>query len=401
METLLSGVSKDDDKQIGATNYYHICEGDLVCTESTEYFEISNLYLLWCEEPGRFGLCLATVDDDQVSPPNLFAPSRIVPTGYARAFAHGALAELGVEVDRALFLGENFCRRSKNWFARGHHSHLHRGVAGGFGYRGNLDGGLAGWDAVRELLSGALLRHGALASYANARANFFGSAVSHGKDIRQCRWNGAVFASLEHRGAHQRLSRLHAMAGGGYSHSRTSREDRQGDHFSARFGGAQALASLEGFQGLFHPCHWQIGPRVGVTYNWQRQNGYVETSTATAGAASIGAMDHHFLTTALGIGLSRDFLGRKDSHRCGQISSALTWNCQAVRHHGEPAAHICGTALGELAPTIAYGTRNSAAVFLEICRCFDRHWSGTALWQGDFARGKADHHLSAQLCFGF
>jgi uncharacterized protein with beta-barrel porin domain len=133
-----------------------------------------------------------------------------------------------------------------------------------------------------------------------------------------------------------------------------------------------------------------------MEYNWQRQNGYGETGTS--GALSIGAVDHRFLTIALGLGLARTFPGGEE--RCGHVFLAAIWRCQALRDHSNPTARVRGSA-AEPVPTIGYGARNSAAISLGACRHSDHHWNGTLHWFGDFARARHDHHLSAQLCYGF
>ncbi|MDR3117492.1 MAG: autotransporter outer membrane beta-barrel domain-containing protein [Puniceicoccales bacterium] len=405
---LLNGLVREREK-IGETNYYRVKDGEsLVVKQGTEYAEITNLNLLWCEDPDCPGLHLATVDGGAVAATNPFAPKTPVlvpphfaPTEYARSFAHGALAELGIAADRALLAEENFSCEGTGPFLGSRHSHLRRDEAGGFGYRGKLSGGLVGWRTARELSPRALLRPGACVSYARVRADFFGSAVSRRKDMHQRRWNAVFFATLEYCNAHQELSKFYAAAGAGRSRSRMDREDGHGHHFLARPGGAQAFAAVGGFRELLRSGNWKIGPRMGLSYNWQRQNGHGEICDIPAESAAVGAVGHHFLTTALGIGLEGDIAGRENSRRRGQISSSLTWNCRALQHHSSPRASIQSTGLGEFAPAIAYGPRSSAAISLKIYRRLDLRWSLSAHWLGDVIHGRANSHAGAQLCYEF
>jgi hypothetical protein len=404
---LLKGIEKGE--KIGSTDYYGVINGEnLIAREGTEYSEVANLQLLWCEDPDSPGLHLATVNEEIPSPENPFQPTtftaaapRLELSNYARSFAHGALAELGIAADRALLPEENLFHRDEGLFLWSQHARLHRTTAGGFGYRGNLNGGSVGWIRVRTFSQRLILGRGALASYANVRTKFFGSAVSRGKELRQWRWNGVAFATLEYFNAHQRLSRFRVAAGGGLSRGRASREDGQGKRFSASLGGAQAFASLAGFRELLRPGNWQIGPRVELIYNWQRQNAYAETSDAALGAATVDGVGHHFLTTALGLGLGKNFANRENANRGGQISSALAWNCQAMRHHNRPTARIQGTGFDEFSPLITYGERNFATISLKMHRHLDRQWTISFYWRGDFAHGRTDFRAGAQLCHKF
>jgi hypothetical protein len=315
----------------------------------------------------------------------------------APSFFHGALAELGLEVDRICWgLGhcDELYPRPKAWFFRGFHSHLHRNGADNNGYHGDISGGVVGGDRVRAIYPNVLLCSGMRASYANVRMRSF----ANGTKIHQIRMGGSLFGQLQHRSARQMLSTLHATVGGGYAHGRSGRDDVQGNHFAARFGGEQVFAALEVSRELFRCLGWHIGPKMGAEYGWQRQNGHAEDGGA--GALRIGNVDHRFFTTALGVGLARAFPANGDGSKCGHISTTITWRCQAMRNHSNPTAYEQGSS-AELVPTIDYGARSSAAVSISARRHFDRHWSGNLSWSSDFAHGRRDGHASAQLSYEF
>ncbi|MDR3117188.1 MAG: autotransporter outer membrane beta-barrel domain-containing protein, partial [Puniceicoccales bacterium] len=219
-----------------------------------------------------------------------------------------------------------------------------------------------------------------------------------GRKIRQNHWLGALFATLEHRSANGLEGSLCATLGGGYLRNRAGRIDNDVNHFRARFDGGSAFFTVECVQNVLRCYGMQIGPWLALHYDWQRQNEYAETSSATVGATSLSDVDHSIASSLLGIHFEWE-CDRKE--RGASAFGKFGWHCQALRHHSDAIATVQGTPLGGFPPYQHYGARHAVSVALGIRGRFNRYWSCDGQWHGDFARGKHDNHLSAQLCHHF
>jgi outer membrane autotransporter protein len=251
-------------------------------------------------------------------------------------------------------------------------------------------GVVGGLDFVAETKNGALLKYGALCSFARGKdkATFSGTPT-RGSNHTQDMVFGGVFGAYE--SFNDRNLKTDGSVIVGFGHSKNKLRRTAGDDtFNARFNGDNFSATGEFIKNMWHLKDGQIGPWLSLAYHRVHQKGYTESGNG-ATAHTVAATTASLLDLTLGFNYEREIQSQTNADRRLRLFARLGWNHNPVVKYSGGNFLVGGTG-DSTSLTFDRRKRHHAVLTGGLRYKLNKHVDLTGTLFGKF--GKRSHYLA-------
>ncbi|MDR2030257.1 MAG: autotransporter outer membrane beta-barrel domain-containing protein [Puniceicoccales bacterium] len=412
-DDVIYGLTKGE--KIGSTTYFAVEEEDsCLDRQISDYAIVSNLRLLWSDEPEARGLFIAAVQDGVVPTVNSdwIGGAQLEGSSYAKKTASGILARAAV-FDTTMAHGvllHRFtadCCGTPSLFCHVFHGHVHADEdrISGFGHRSDFHGLAFGGEQARQLFHGHL-RFGLMGSYFHNQMDFYGRTVAQngsksGKRRDLC---STLFANYVWESAAALPQSVLLCLSSGAGHNILHRQDNYEDHFTAKFYDARLQLALDSSTALTSWHGVRIGPWAGLRYDCIHQGSYVESCADGFGNVfSMPAVNYNFFSGIVGVGMDSTACPSR-AVACLRGSFRIGWQFSAMLHHVDGLASIYNRDFDtKLAydPVVSMGKRHACLVSCNFGADFNGHLSLHGSWNGSFATDQTTNSFNLTLQYAF